>query len=344
MLASTMITTNTALHTTLNLPCIAHQYYSINAFDEIASTMNKLINTHTTFKVLGGGSNVLCASKQLEAVLQVNIKGIELLSTEPDGFIVQVGAGENWHEVVMYTLKKGWLGLENLALIPGSVGAAPVQNIGAYGVELSDRLHSVQAWDIKHKKMVNIMAKACGFAYRDSIFKQTHRYVITHITLKLPRPWQAVIHYGELAKQDWHAYQSAQAHAVAIADLVIDIRQRKLPDPTHIPNAGSFFKNPIVSKAHAETLRLQYPNLPCYINSPDSYKLAAGWLIETAGWKGHCRTTASGGRVGVHHAQALVLVHFGGATGEELLQLASDIQTSVFNQFGLLLEREVNVW
>lgn len=338
------ILNNIALFTTLKLPCIANNYYAINCFEDIAPVMRELIATQQTFKVLGGGSNILCVSKQLDTVLSVNIKGITLLRIEDDAFIIQVGAGENWHDVVMYTLQQGWLGLENLAFIPGFAGAAPVQNIGAYGIELSDSLYSVQAWDIQHNTAVNIAANKCAFAYRDSIFKQTGRYVITHITLKLPRAWQPKIHYGELAQHNWTRYDSHQTQAIAIANLVINIRQRKLPDPIVVANAGSFFKNPIVSEQQIALLKNKYPHLPYYPHINNTYKVAAGWLIDTAGWKGYCRTTPSGGRIGVHKTQALVLVHFGGANGDELLQLADDIQNSIFTQFGVLLEREVNTW
>ncbi|MEN9911624.1 MAG: UDP-N-acetylenolpyruvoylglucosamine reductase [Pseudomonadota bacterium] len=338
------LSNNIALFTTLKLSCIANNYYSINCFEDIAPVMRELISIQQTFKVLGGGSNILCVSKQLNTVLSINIKGITLLKIEDDAFIIQVGAGEIWHDVVMYTLQQGWLGLENLALIPGFTGAAPVQNIGAYGVELSDYLHTVQAWDIQDNSRVNISGNECAFAYRDSIFKQTGRYVITYITLKLPRAWQAKIHYGELAQHNWTQYDSHQTQAIAIANLVINIRQRKLPDPSVIANAGSFFKNPIVSDKQIIILKNKYPIFPYYPHTNNTYKLAAGWLIETAGWKGYCRTTALGGRIGVHSTQALVLVHFGGASGDELLQLADDIQNSVFIQFGVLLEREVNVW
>jgi UDP-N-acetylmuramate dehydrogenase len=231
-----------------------------------------------------------------------------------------------------------------LALIPGWVGASPVQNIGAYGVELCDRLYSVQAWDAQLGTMVDIAAADCGFAYRDSIFKQSAgRYLITNITFKLPRPWQPVIAYAELAAQFAGQNPSAQA----ICEAVIAIRQRKLPDPAVLPNAGSFFKNPLVPAAQALALKAQHPTLPYYPQADGSAKLAAGWLIEQAGWKGYTRSLGAGkvgGKIGVHAAQALVLVHLGGAQGADLLQLASDIQADVLTKFGVALVREVNVW
>ncbi len=333
-----LLTHHAALDTSLKLPCIAHERYVIEGLDEIPALMNELAGK--PYRVLGGGSNVLCATPAIDTVVQVAIKGIALLRTEPDAFIVRVGAGEGWHDTVMHTLARGWAGLENLSLIPGWVGASPVQNIGAYGVELCDRLHSVQAWDTQLAKRVAIAAAECSFAYRDSIFKQSAgRYLITSVTFKLPRPWQPVIGYAELAAQ----FAGQNPTAQAICDAVIAIRQRKLPDPAVIPNAGSFFKNPLVPAAQALALKAQHPTLPCYPQADGSAKLAAGWLIEQAGWKGYTRTLGAG-KVGIHAAQALVLVHLGGAQGADLLQLASDIQADVLAKFGVALVREVNVW
>jgi UDP-N-acetylmuramate dehydrogenase len=330
---------NTPLSTSLRLPCTAQQLYTVESLGELAALMPTLAGQ--SFRVLGGGSNVLCAVPRVDTVVQVAIKSITLLRTELDAFIVQVGAGEHWHAAVLHTLANGWPGLENLALIPGWVGAAPVQNIGAYGVELCERLHSVQAWDCARGAWIDMPAADCGFAYRDSIFKQNAgRYLITSVTFKLPRPWQPVMTYAELATQ--FAQHSPSPHA--IADAVIAIRQRKLPDPAVIPNAGSFFKNPVLAAAQALALKALHPALPCYPQTDGNYKLAAGWLIEQAGWKGYTRNVGSAGKVGVHAAQALVLVHLGGAQGADLLQLAGDIQADVSAKFGVDLLREVNVW
>jgi UDP-N-acetylmuramate dehydrogenase len=343
-----LIEFNVPLSTTLQLPCTARCCYTIQSVADFPALLLALGTApHTPYKVLGGGSNVLCAAQTVDAVVRIAIKGIHLLHTEDDAYIVQVGAGEGWHDTVQRTLAQGWAGLENLAFIPGWVGAAPVQNIGAYGVELCDRLHSVQAWDMQRSAMVDIPVAACGFAYRDSVFKQSAgRYLIASVTFKLPRPWQAVTSYAELAMQ--FGENSVESHLKAtpqaIADAVIEIRQRKLPDPTDIPNAGSFFKNPVVSSEQAAALKALHPTLPVYPQSLGGSKLAAGWLIDQAGWKGYTRRTDSGGQVGVHAAQALVLVHLGGAQGAELLQLASGIQADVLNKFGVQLEREVNVW
>jgi UDP-N-acetylmuramate dehydrogenase len=326
------------LRTTLNLPCIAEQVYTISSETELPALMQALAGK--PYRVLGGGSNVLCAAAHIESVVQIAIKGIEWLRTDPSAHIVRIGAGEHWHSAVLHTLAQGWAGLENLALIPGWVGASPVQNIGAYGVELCDRLHSVQAWDTATQAMVDIARDDCGFAYRDSIFKQqAGRYLISSVTFSLPHPWQPVINYAELATQ--FAGQTPSPHA--ICDAVIAIRQRKLPDPEHIANAGSFFKNPLVSAEQANALKALHPALPMYPQASGGCKLAAGWLIEQAGWKGYTRQVGEG-KVGVHAAQALVLVHLGGAQGADLLQLASDIQADVLVKFGVALVREVNLW
>ncbi len=327
-----------SLKTSLNLSCTAQALYTVDTIDALPELMNAL--SGKPFRVLGGGSNVLCAVPRVEAVVQIAIKGVQLLRTEPNAFIVQVGAGEVWHDMVMHTLAQGWAGLENLALIPGWVGASPVQNIGAYGVELCDRLHSVQAWDTHTGSMVDLPAAQCAFAYRDSVFKQqAGHYLITSVTFKLQRPWRPVIAYAELAQQFANQSPSAQT----IANAVIAIRQRKLPDPAVIPNAGSFFKNPLINSEQAAALKALHPTLPVYAQANGGRKLAAGWLIEQTGWKGYTRSVGAG-KVGVHAAQALVLVHLGGATGADLLQLASDIQADVLAKFGVNLVREVNVW
>ena len=300
--------------------------------------------------VLGGGSNVLCATSNMSHVLQIAIQGIDLVRQTDEAHYVKVGAGESWHGVVLHTLAQGWAGLENLALIPGWAGAAPVQNIGAYGVELADRLHSVAAWDMQTASHVEIECADCQFGYRDSVFKrQAGRYWITALTLRLPRPWRAVLDYADLA-----ALKTENPSPQNICDAVVAIRSRKLPDPATIPNAGSFFKNPVVSAALVAELKAAHPTLPAYPQPDGTVKLAAGWLIEQCGWKGH---RAAHAPVGVHAAQALVLVHDiysaqgvqasasqTAAKGADLLALAEAIQSSVRERFRVELQHEVNVW
>ena len=325
------------LHTTLQFACTAAQLTVIEHASEC-----ELLPTGS-YHVLGSGSNVLCATTQLPFVVQIACKGIELVRETADAFYVQVGAGEVWHDVVLATLAHGWYGLENLALIPGWAGAAPVQNIGAYGLELADRLDSVHAWDTHSRQHTAFTNTECQFGYRDSVFKRTAgRYWITSMVLKLPKPWQPVVSYADLASL-------VNPTAQTICDTVIAIRKRKLPDPAVIPNAGSFFKNPVVAAEQANALKTQFPALPAYPQPDGQTKLAAGWLIEQCGWKGYRAPHAA---VGVHAAQALVLVHDISlaaerntrATGTDLLALASEIQLSVLNRFNIALEREVNVW
>lgn len=290
--------------------------------------------------LLGGGSNILFTTDPREVVIAMRIMGI-IECEDGDDVHLHVGAGENWHHFTQLCVSKGWGGVENLSLIPGLVGTAPVQNIGAYGVELKDVLTYVDAFDTQEKTTVRISNKDCHFAYRDSIFKTKHkgRYWITHVGFKLSKSATSNTSYGaiqnelkSLGKEDDPAYAD-------VAQAVINIRQSKLPDPKVIGNAGSFFKNPVVDTNTAENILKQYPEAPNYPASEGKVKLAAGWLIEKSGWKGHNRGTH-----GVHERQALVLVNYGGATGQEIIQLATDIQNDVEKRFGIQLEREVNIY
>jgi UDP-N-acetylmuramate dehydrogenase len=250
--------------------------------------------------------------------------------------LVTAGAGENWHALVCRTIADGLPGLENLALIPGTAGAAPIQNIGAYGVELRERFDSLRAFDRRSGEFVRLKREQCQFAYRESLFKREgrDRYIITAVTLRLPLPWQPVLGYAELARE--LAQESAAAPtADRIRDAVIAIRLRKLPDPALIGNAGSFFKNPVVDAGQRHALLAQYPNLVSHAQADGSYKLAAGWLIDQCGFKG-----VSNGPVGVYGKQALVLVHHGGGTGQDLLALARRIADAVQARFGVRIEPE----
>ena len=332
-----IIQTLAPLHTSLAFACAAQTLYRVESLADCAAVP---AGPH---RLLGGGSNVLCAASQLASVVQIAIRGIALVAESKDAYTVEVGAGEPWHAVVLHTLLQGWAGLENLALIPGWAGAAPVQNIGAYGLELSERLESVQAWDTVAREHVTIGHADCQFGYRDSLFKrEAGRYWITGIRLTLPKPWRPVLRYADLAQ-----LQSPSPQAVC--DAVIRIRQTKLPDPAVIPNAGSFFKNPVIDADLAIVLKDKHPNLPCYPQPDGRVKIAAGWLIEQAGWKGY---RAPQSPVGVHANQALVLVHDTErgaalkiqAKGADLLHLATQIQASVREQFQVELEREVNLW
>lgn len=285
--------------------------------------------------VLGGGSNVVLPSVVHGLLLKVETQGITLLSESPTERIVEARAGEVWHDFVAYCLKQGWPGLENLGLIPGTVGAAPVQNIGAYGVELDQRFHSVLAWDLHEGREVELGPQDCRFAYRDSVFKHDApgRWLIVAVRFRLPVPWQPVLQYPDLQRHP--SLQGGQVEADQIFEAVCEIRRSKLPDPAVLGNAGSFFKNPVVSGSRFESLKAAHPNLVAYAQPDGSYKLAAGWLIDQAGWKGK-----RVGLVGMHERQALVLVNHGGATADDVRELAQQVQASVRQQFDVELEQE----
>lgn len=286
--------------------------------------------------ILGGGSNLVLTKDVDLCVLKIEIKGRRLLETRDDAWIVEVGAGESWHDTVQWCLDQGLSGLENMALIPGTVGAAPVQNIGAYGVELKDRFESLDAVDLITGRTVTLYADQCAFAYRDSVFKQglKSKSVITTVRLRLPRPWVPVLGYMELERKIAET-ANIRPDARQIFDWVCEVRRAKLPDPMVIGNAGSFFKNPVVSAEQCRDIIGRDPEIVHYPLDDGTYKLAAGWLIDACGWKGK-----SIGRAGVYERQALVLVNRGGASGAEVVTLARAIQESVYGRFGIRLEPE----
>ncbi|WP_205503338.1 UDP-N-acetylmuramate dehydrogenase [Rufibacter psychrotolerans] len=290
--------------------------------------------------ILGGGSNVLLTQDVQAAVLLNRIKGITQ-TEDADGkhVLVTSGSGETWHELVLYTLEHDLGGIENLSLIPGTVGAAPLQNIGAYGVELKDTFHSLEALEIATGELVNFNREQCGFGYRESIFKREAKgkYIVTSVTLRLTKEHTFNTSYGAI--QDTLAQQQVKELSLkAISEAVCHIRRSKLPDPAKIGNAGSFFKNPEIPLALFEILKAQYPGIPGYPVSPETVKVPAGWLIEQCGWKGKVL-----GKHGVHKDQALVLVNYGGATGNEVKALAYEIIQSVEEKFGIRLTPEVNI-
>ena len=298
--------------------------------------------------VLGGGSNLVLTGDVKGMVLKVEIAGKRLVSESATHWVVEAGAGEKWHGFVAWTLDNGWPGLENLALIPGTVGASPVQNIGAYGVELQDRFDSLDAIDLHTGQPFSLNAAQCGFGYRDSVFKHTAsdqrhlglqgRALITQVRFRLAKHWRPELGYLDLARK---AEETGTAHPTArqVFDWVCDIRRAKLPDPAVVGNAGSFFKNPTVSAEQCADIIGRDPKVVHYPMPDGSFKLAAGWLIDACGWKG--KTV---GNAAVYERQALVLVNKGGsanpATGGEVMTLAKAIQTSVYERFGLRLEIE----
>lgn len=286
--------------------------------------------------ILGGGSNLLLSRDVDAVVVKVDVKGRRLVEEGDDAVVIELGAGEGWHDAVAWTLDQGWPGLENLALIPGSVGAAPVQNIGAYGVELRERFESLDAVDLMTGRTVRLNAAQCRFGYRDSVFKHelAGKSVITRVRLRLPRPWTPVLGYLDLERKMLESGNFAP-DARQIFDWVCAIRRAKLPDPGLVGNAGSFFKNPVVSEEQCRDIIARDPEVVHYPLPDGSVKLAAGWLIDACGWKGK-----SIGRAGVYEKHSLVLVNRGGASGAEIVTLARAIQESVYGRFGIRLEPE----
>ena len=306
--------------------------------------------------ILGGGSNIVLTGDVRPLVLKVEIMGKRLLQETARGYVIEVGAGEWWHDLVTWTLQQGYPGLENLALIPGTVGASPVQNIGAYGLELQDRFESLDAVDLTTGRIVTMNAAQCGFGYRDSVFKHPlagpgsgalptgaisragagmkDRMLITHVRFFLPKPWKPVLGYADLDKKMLeHAVREPSARQ--IFDWVCEVRRAKLPDPDLLGNAGSFFKNPTVTPEQCADIIQREPKIVHYPLTDGAVKLAAGWLIDACGWRGK-----GIGNAGVYERQALVLVNRGQATGGEVMTLAKAIQTSVYERFGILLEPE----
>ncbi len=305
-------------------------------------TIDQLVEPELQFTprfVLGGGSNLVLTGDFDGLVLHMAISGRTLAAEDDDAWYVRAGAGENWHDFVQWTLAQGWPGLENLSLIPGTVGAAPIQNIGAYGLEAGDRFHALTAFDLQSGETVRFDHAACRFGYRDSVFKQEGwhldgRFVITDVTFRLPKRWQPHTGYVDVATE-LAARGIAVPNAHQIAEAVIAVRQRKLPDPERHPNAGSFFHNPVVNPATAGRLLDAHPGLPSYPQADGRVKLAAGWLIEQAGWKGRDL-----GPVGMYEKQALVLVNRGGATGHDVIALMQTVQRDVRVKFGVELTPE----
>ncbi len=322
---------------TLGLSCKARHVVELTSRDQLARVSQRARESGQTL-VLGAGSNVVLPEHLSGLVVRVALRGITLVEARPDAWVIDVAGGENWHDFVRMTVANGWNGLENMALIPGTVGAAPVQNIGAYGIELDTRIESVTAWHIPEGKIVEFNRADCGFHYRDSLFKRAGlgQWIILSVRFNLPRPWQPVLAYPDLLRHPiLSAIPVAEVKASQIFDAVCEIRRTKLPDPAVLGNAGSFFKNPVVSTEKFKALKTLFPGLVAYQQPGQTYKLAAGWMIEQAGWKGR-----RVGRVGVHTHQALVLVNYGQATAGELLGLARSVQQSVLQQFGVTLEIE----
>ncbi|MBC9796092.1 UDP-N-acetylmuramate dehydrogenase [Sinomicrobium sp. FJxs] len=325
-------------HNTFGIDVKARHFTSVSATEELRDILRQ--PGYPDKFILGGGSNILFTGDVEALVIHMNIKGITVTQEGEDHVFIRAGAGENWHEFVLWTLEKGYGGLENLSLIPGNVGTAPIQNIGAYGVELKDVFSSCEAVEIASGETKSFHLQDCRFGYRNSIFKQEAKgkYIITSVTFKLTKRKHHIhIDYGAIRSR--LAEQGIETPSIRdISEAVISIRRSKLPDPAEIGNSGSFFKNPVIPAEDFEKLKNRYPEIPHYPVSEKHVKVPAGWLIEQCGFKGR-----RFGDAGVHTKQALVLVNYGNATGKEIWKLAQDIRETVSEKFGISIHPEVNV-
>jgi UDP-N-acetylmuramate dehydrogenase len=314
---------------------------SFGRFDSIDGLKSLLGNrdSETPLFILGGGSNILLTQDLPFFVLKNEISGIEVVNETETSIVLKVGSGVEWHSFVRYTVEKGWGGIENMSLIPGSVGASPMQNIGAYGSEIKDSFVSLEALHIDSLELHTFNKEQCQFGYRESVFKRALKgqYVIVSVSYELLKHPKVNTTYGAI-QSEIEVMGVEHITVDTVSQAVMNIRRSKLPDPKILGNAGSFFKNPVVSKAIFEKLLVNYPDAPHYPQESGEEKLAAGWMIEKAGWKGKRI-----GNCGVHEKQALVLVNYGGATGQEIFDLSTLIIEDIHSKFGVSLEREVNI-
>ena len=325
------------LYNTFGIDAKTKFFSSFKDADELENLLTQSSRLQTL--ILGGGSNILFTKDFAGLVLKNEIKGITELHEDSDYVYVKAGAGENWHQFVLHCIKRNWAGVENLSLIPGNVGASPMQNIGAYGVEIDDLFWDLEAWHIKEKKIVTFTKNDCGFGYRESVFKRKYKdqFVILNVTYQLRKKPRFNTSYGAI-EQELEKMGVKELSIKAVSDAVIAIRSSKLPDPAKIGNAGSFFKNPSVSATQFNLLKSKFENIIGHENLDGTIKLAAGWLIEQCGWKGFRL-----GDAGCHVKQALVLVNYGHAMGDEIYNLSEEILQSVKEKFTVTLEREVNI-
>lgn len=323
---------------TFGIDAMAQKWVEISHLDELEYIYKNRPFQLEKKLILGGGSNILFTDDFKGLIIKIGIKGIEISKETPNHIYLKAGAGVVWHNLVAYAVANNWGGIENLSLIPGTVGAAPLQNIGAYGVELKDTFFELEAYNILSHEVHVFNNEECKFGYRESIFKNEAKgnYVILNVTLKLSKKPKFNVEYGAI-KDTLAAHGVKDVTVKAISDAVIEIRQSKLPNPTEIGNAGSFFKNPEITEREFEILKQKHPELPSYPAPNNLVKIPAGWLIERSGWKGY-----RDGDIGVHAKQALVLVNYGTGTGAQIKKLSEKIQASVYEQFGVKLTAEVN--
>jgi UDP-N-acetylmuramate dehydrogenase len=320
---------------------MARYFSSFAALDELEALLSNLKPQTSNLKlILGGGSNILFAQNVEGLVLKNDIEGIEKVQEDDEHVYIKAGAGVRWHHLVLHSIANNWAGLENLSLIPGNVGASPMQNIGAYGVELKDVFYELEAYHLHDKTVVSFTNSDCAFGYRESVFKRQYKnqFIILQVTYKLRKKPSFNTSYGAI-EQELEHMGIKDLSIQAISQAVINIRTSKLPDPKIIGNAGSFFKNPQIPNSQFQLLKEVYPSIIGYPVGDSDTKLAAGWLIEQCGWKGYRQ-----GDAGCHAKQALVLVNYGNASGNEIFELSEKIIASVTEKFGVVLEREVNVW
>ena len=324
---------------TFGLDVKAKYFVSINTINELIEVTKTNVFKDLELLILGGGSNILFTKDFDGLVILNNIKGKEIIYQNQQSIFLKIGAGENWHELVMYCVDNGWGGIENLSLIPGNTGTAPMQNIGAYGVEIKETFIELEALEISSGKIVKFNNSDCEFGYRESVFKNKmkNQYIILNITLELKKNPVLNINYGDV-KAILESQNIKNPTIKEVSNAIISIRQSKLPDPKKIGNSGSFFKNPIVSLNQLELIKKKYPNVVNYEINENEFKIAAGWLIERAGWKGK-----KFNNYGVHEKQALVLVNYGLANGMEIFELSEKIILDIKDKFGITLEREVNI-
>ncbi|EIM77561.1 UDP-N-acetylenolpyruvoylglucosamine reductase [Nitritalea halalkaliphila LW7] len=325
--------------TTFGIAQQARYYTAVSNLSELLEALDFARQRQMPYFLLGGGSNILFTRDFPGLIIHMAIGGIQAQPEAEGQVLVRAGAGENWHQFVCWCLERGYYGLENLSLIPGTVGASPMQNIGAYGVEVKDHFAYLEALEVHTGEVHRFDAEACAFGYRESVFKKAlkGRYIILEVAFQLHTQPKLRMDYGDIAATVEQLAAGAPPSPELVAQAVIQIRQSKLPDPAQIGNAGSFFKNPIVPEEQYHRLALRHPNMPHY-PAAGGIKIPAGWLIEQAGFKGLTK-----GQVGVHARQALVLVNYGDARGEEVLALSEEIMQVVQERFGILLEREVNI-
>lgn len=326
------------LHT-FGFEAFAQYYAEIQSLQDLETVLQDYDNIPKPVLCLGGGSNIVFRSEYKGTILAMRLLGKTILQEDEETIIIRSAAGEDWHSFVEWTVNQGWSGIENLALIPGTCGAAPIQNIGAYGIEIQERIISVEWYDFSNKQKRIISKEECNFGYRDSIFKKelAHKGIITALTLRLSKKPDLRTSYSDI-QQELQEKNITEPTVRSIFDAIVAIRTRKLPNPQEIGNAGSFFKNPVIPFPHFQHLQGIYPTIPHYPQTDGSVKIPAGWLIEKAGWKGYRR-----GNIGVSPKQALVLVHFGNANAEEIIILAQDIIQDIHKTFAITLEREVNI-